>query len=121
MEAFVKRYTEISGEFIDVEGKVKGVTKRVVIGPEQQAPNFYMRVFTLNPEGHSPFHAHDWEHEVFVLRGQGILVTHKETRLEHPLTPGDVALVPPGILHQFLNRSSQEEFEFICIVPSHGE
>lgn len=120
MKPYIKKYTEIPGQQIEREGIVKGVTKRVVIGPEQHAERFHMRVFTLQPEGHSPFHTHDWEHEVFVLKGEGVLVTQEE-KMESKLSAGDVAYVPPGLLHQFRNASEHAEFEFICVVPSFGE
>ena len=48
-----------------------GVKKRVVIGPDEGAQNFIMRIFEVAPGLTSPDHAHPWEHEIFVLSGEG--------------------------------------------------
>jgi len=89
-----------------------------VIGEEHGAPNFIMRVFTVAPGGHSPRHVHDWEHEVFVLRGEGkVLLDDSFT----PIAEGHAVFVPGGVEHQFLNTSETEEFEFICVIPKGGK
>jgi len=95
----------------------KGVSKRVAIGPKQGAPNFVLRVFELEPGVSTPFHAHDWEHEVFILSGEGALV---EENKETPLKPNDAVLIPPSEKHCLTGRG-QETFRFICVVPLKGE
>jgi len=45
--------------------------KRVLIGPAQGARNFVMRLFTLEEGGCSPYHTHDWEHEVYPPAARG--------------------------------------------------
>ena len=96
---------------------VVNVKKRVLIGPEQGAPNFIMRLFTLVEGGFSPYHAHPWEHEVFVLSGEGIV---KECDGETPVSAGDFIFVPPNEEHQF-QSSGKEPFEFLCIIPKGEE
>jgi quercetin dioxygenase-like cupin family protein len=94
-----------------------GVEKRVVIGPKQGAPTFVMRVFDLPPGTSSPFHSHDWEHEVFVLSGKGVAVAENgETSVE----PDDAIFVPPHEKHCFKN-TGQDTFRFMCLVPLRGE
>ena len=93
-----------------------GVAKRVLIGPEQGAPNFVLRHFTLEAGACSPHHEHNWEHEVFVLGGAGELVGPEGNQ---PLKPGDAAFVPGGVKHQFRNMGTQP-FTFLCIVPLAG-
>lgn len=102
---------EIEAAPVTVEG-ARGVQMRVVVGEVQGAPNFIMRVFDVEPGGHSPHHTHAFEHEVFVLGGRGALV---EEGQETPLAPGDVVFVAPGALHQF--RASPEGLRFLCVVP----
>ena len=41
------------------------------MGDNVGAPNFTMRHFEVAPGGRTPFHAHPWEHEVYVLSGTG--------------------------------------------------
>ena len=96
---------------------VRGATKRVLIGPEQGAPNFVMRMFTLAEGGYSPRHTHAWEHEIYILSGSGTAVS-AEGGTE--VNAGDFIYVPPNELHQLRNAGS-EPLEFLCLVPRHGE
>ncbi len=91
-----------------------GVTMRVVAGTAEGAPTFVMRVFEIQPGSATPFHAHPWEHEVFVLAGKGVArgAGGKETALAE----GDTALVPPNEQHSFLN-AGKDIFRMICVVP----
>lgn len=96
---------------------VRKARKRVLIGPEEGAPNFVMRRFTIGPDGHSPYHTHPWEHQVYVLAGRG------EVRFAGGVAavkPGNFAYVPPMDEHQFVN-TGDEAFEFLCVVPPEGE
>ena len=92
-------------------------TKQVLIGPKQGAKNFVMRLFTLGEGGCSPYHTHPWEHEVFILSGNG---TVKSAHGSTAVTARDFVYVPPNDEHQFLNAGS-EPFEFLCLVPPSGE
>jgi len=95
----------------------EGMEKRVVIGPKEGAPNFVMRVFDQAPGASSDYHSHDWEHEVFVLAGEGALVTEEG---EMPLRANDVIYVAPYEKHCLTNKG-QDTFRFICLVPLRGE
>jgi len=100
------------------DGKtVVNAVKRVLIGPDQGAPTFIMRLFTLGEGGFSPYHTHPWEHEAFVLAGDGIV---KSADGETRVSAGDFIFVPPNEEHQFLN-SGYKPFEFLCIIPKRGE
>ena len=92
-------------------------TKRVLIGPDQGAENFVMRLFTLKEGGCSPYHSHPWEHEVFILTGEGKV---KSSGSSITVSAGDFVFVPPMEEHQFLNAGSKP-FEFLCVVPVSGE
>jgi quercetin dioxygenase-like cupin family protein len=98
---------------VNMDGAYKAGIQ-VLISVEDGAPNFAMRRFTIAPEGHTPLHRHDNEHEIFVLSGKGKLVYEDN---EYPLMPGSFALVDPGALHQFRN-TGEEDFVFICVVPN---
>ena len=97
--------------------EAKGVTKRVLIGKSSGAAGFFMRLFSLEPGGHSPLHRHPWEHEVFVVSGEATVVTDSENKIAGK---GTSVFVPGNALHQFRNETS-ECVEFICVVPSSGE
>lgn len=108
-------WQDVAGQ--EMGAPAPGVTKRVLIGPKDGAPNFAMRHFTIEPGKNTPYHEHDWEHEVFVLEGQGVLVTGEGERI---LEPGEAVYVPLGKTHQFRNVGKQA-LRFLCVVPLAGE
>ena len=90
----------------------KGARIKWLISEKDGAPNFIMRHFSVEAGGFTPLHAHDWEHEVYVLEGQGkVRYENGEERIQ----PGDAILIPPGKKHQF--QAGSETLKFICIVP----
>jgi len=86
---------------------------RWLINKETGAPTFAMRLFEMEPGGHSPHHNHDWEHEVFVLEGEGVVIGGKE---EKKIRTGDAVFVPPNEKHQFKNNG-KKTLKFLCLVP----
>jgi len=99
---------------LTIEGPdVRDVVMRVGITDTDGAPNFAMRLFQLKPGGYTPFHQHPWEHEVFIVSGQGKLKLNKD---ERELQQGDFVFVEADALHQFQNNGA-EELQFICVVP----
>ncbi len=92
----------------------KDVKIRVLIGPDDGADNFHMRRFRVAPGGYTPHHDHDWEHEVYVLAGEGELMTPDGPR---PFTAGDAIFVDAGIKHQFVN-TARSDLEFLCLIPA---
>lgn len=112
----VKKSEEVEKTLVVKEG-VKDVWIRWLIGKDSQAPNFYLRQFEIEPGGHTPFHAHPWEHEVYILDGQGQLNTGTNPI---PIKKGDFALVSPGEKHQFEN-TGDTRLTFLCIIPREGE
>jgi quercetin dioxygenase-like cupin family protein len=102
-------------DFRDVEAQAaaEGVTMRVVIGPDEGAPFFNMRVFEVSPGHATPHHSHWWEHEVFVLAGKGVVLTEEG---ERPVTAGSTVFVPGGEMHR-LRNVGDEVLRFLCLVP----
>lgn len=96
-----------------LEGAV-GVRMRLLIGRNDGAEKFHMRHFEVAPGGHTPYHQHDYEHEVLVLKGRGVVRGEQQ---DYPCGPGDVVWVPPNERHQFRN-AGDEPFEFVCLIPA---
>ena len=94
---------------------LKGVGKRVVIGPDEGARNFVMRVFEVAPGRTSPDHAHPWEHEIFILAGKG--AARGEDGSETAVSEGSTLFIPAGEKHCLINKGSQT-LSFICVVPA---
>ncbi len=101
---------------VSMEGASK-VKMRMLIGPAENAPNFHMRQFEVEPGGHTPHHEHDFEHEVLILKGEGIF---KAEDGDKTFKAGDVVWVPGGEKHQFQN-TGLENLEFICLIPAPKE
>ena len=77
------------------------------------AKNFAMRLFEIEPGGHTPLHKHPWEHEVFALEGMGELFDGEKTMY---FEQGYVVFVPPNEIHQFRNNS-KSSLRVICLIP----
>lgn len=99
------------------DGVLKGVTKQSPVGGKEGWNSHVMRVFTVEPGGHTPRHSHPWPHINYVLSGKGELFHQGETST---ITGGSVAYVPDNTEHQFINNGT-EELRFICIVPTEGD
>lgn len=91
----------------------KGARMRVLIGPEENAPTFYMRHFEVEAGGCTPHHQHPYEHEIIVLKGSG---TARSAAGDRPFKTGDIIYVAADEVHQFCNTSG-EPCEFICLIP----
>mgnify|MGYP005831801223 CR=1 FL=1 len=110
-------YREVPEAAVAMEGAA-GCRVRCLIGPDDAAPSFSMRRFEVEPGGHTPRHRHAYEHEVFVLQGEGVVV-EADTALgdrQHPIRPGTVVFVPPNRTHQFRNTGSGV-LAFLCLIP----
>jgi quercetin dioxygenase-like cupin family protein len=94
------------------EADSKDTRIKWLISEKDGAPNFLMRHFTVEPNGFTPYHKHDWEHEVYVLDGEGKV--RYEDREEN-IQPGDAILIPPNERHQF--RAGRRTLKFLCLVP----
>lgn len=106
-------YSEAESKVFD-GGPAKGVTARVLIGKADGAPNFCMRLFELAPGGHTPCHSHEWEHEIFIHSGEGMILRKGEWV---SVGTGKVVFIPGNEEHQIKNTSS-EALTFVCLIPS---
>ena len=109
----VKAIADHAAHPVTIEG-AQGVSMRMLIGPKDGASNFHMRHFTVEPGGRTPHHSHDYEHEVLVLAGCGVVHSPQG---EQPFKLNDVVFVPANQAHQFRN-TGDEPCEFICLIPA---
>ena len=98
-------FKDVKLEDVSVEG-AKNTKIRWLISKEENAPNFAMRMFEVEKGGNTPFHKHAWEHEVFVVEGDGLFVTEWGKR---PFKAGDllmtITLTETPLSHSFLKKS----------------
>ena len=109
----VTHHSDVQAQPVEMEG-ARDTTVRWLIGEADNAANFAMRMFEIEPGGHTPRHQHDYEHEIYVLEGQGVVVDGDQQR---PLQGGDVVYVHPHDIHQFRNNGSQP-MKMLCLIPN---
>lgn len=95
-------------EQLDLEG---GGKIRWLITHRDGAKNFSMRLITV-PKGKStPNHSHDYEHEIFVLDGNGEATLDAKT---FRFKRDDFLFIPGGVMH---TMAALEDVRLICVVP----
>jgi len=115
-EMKITRLEECESSAVTMEG-ASGAVRQVPVGRADGAPHFSARVFTLEPGGHTPHHAHESEHLNYIISGRGTVMQGEVPR---EVKKGDFVLVMPGELHQYRN-SGDEPFVFMCVVPTQYE
>jgi quercetin dioxygenase-like cupin family protein len=105
-------YKDVKNDVAKEEG-AKGVKVRWLITKKQGAENFAMRLFEIEPEGYTPLHEHDWEHEVFILEGKGVLTRDEG---DEEIKSGDVIFIPSMEKHQ-LKNTQKVLLTFLCLIP----
>ena len=103
---------------MDVEPKeagedASGIKMRWLISKEMGANNFAMRYLEIEPEAFSPLHDHPWEHEIFVLEGEGLTSGGKD---EMKIKKGDSVFIPPNEIHQTKNIGTKT-LKLLCMIP----
>ena len=103
---------------MNMEG-AKDVLKQIPISAADGSPSHSVRVFTILPGGHTPYHGHAFEHLNYVIDGTGVVRT--ESGEERPIGRGDFVLVAPNEVHQYRNTSREGNLVLICAVPKEHE
>jgi quercetin dioxygenase-like cupin family protein len=111
--ATIRRAGEVDYQSVDA---AEGLSKGVLVGEDDGAPNFAMRRFTLDAGAEVPKHTNEVEHVQYVLAGEYVVGIEGE---EYTVSEGDSLLVPAGAVHWYRNEGDQRG-AFICNVP-HGK
>ncbi len=109
----VQNTQSVEQQPVNMEGS-HGCTVRWLLSESDGTPNFAMRQFEVAPGGYTPRHSHPYEHEVYVLEGQGEVYEGDEA---HDIRSGDVVLVTPDEVHQFKN-TGDGPLKFLCLIPN---
>ena len=89
-------------------------TRQILIGPDENSPNFHIRYFAVQPGGHTSLDQHAHEHGVYVIHGHARLLMGGK---EYMLHVGDVVYISPNEVHQFFTVGPYP-FGFLCVVPA---
>ena len=108
----VVHYSQVAVDKVKEAG-AEGLTIRWLITKDDGAKNFAMRFFEVARGGHTPRHSHDWEHEVYVLDGEGVVFCEG---VEKKIEPGYVVFVPANTEHFFRNTGN-DKMHFLCLIP----
>ncbi len=108
----IRQWDSVEGQTPQMDG-VKDVTMRVMIGRDDETPNFALRHFIIEPDGHTPRHSHNYEHQNYIVAGSGKIWYGTEF---YDIKQGDYLYVEPNVEHQFVN-TGDEPLAFICLVP----
>ncbi len=109
----ITNVSQVPLEQVELPGAA-GCAYRVAVSRRDGAPTFAMRIFEVQPGGHTPLHQHSYEHEIYVLEGTGTI--WRETQ-ELPVKSGDVLFIPADEQHQFKNAANST-FKFMCLIPA---
>lgn len=109
---YMTNISNVEEEVVEIEG-VEKTAVQWLINEKVGAKNFAMRRFTMQAQGVIPLHTHDWEHEVYVLKGKGTVLYEDQ---ERPVGENDVVFVPSAKSHGFRN-DSEDDFVFLCVIP----
>ncbi len=107
----IRNIDQANHEPVTMDGTDR-VKMSVMVGQQDNAPNFAMRHILVEPGGHSPKHSHDYEHEVYIVKGKGTVLLEGN---HQPIRTGDVVYVPADHEHQF--RAGDQGLSFLCLVP----
>ena len=91
----------------------RGASLQVLVGPDDGAPHFAMRRFSMEQGGGIPLHTNDVEHEQYVLRGRARMRVGDRV---HDVSADDVLFIPAGVPHSY--EVLEGPFEFLCMVPN---
>ncbi|MGD9972324.1 MAG: cupin domain-containing protein [Desulfatirhabdiaceae bacterium] len=109
----ITHYEDVPAQHFENDS-VKGVSGRVLVGKKDGASNFCMRLFEVSPGGYSPRHSHEWEHEIFVHQGSGMVFWGEDWK---PVRAGNAIFIPGGMTHQIKN-TGDAPLVFICLIPA---
>lgn len=109
----LNHFEDVEQNAVDMPG-ASGCKVRWLVGKNDGAENFSMRQFEVGVNGFTPKHSHPYEHEVFVLAGEGTVL---EGGTVHKIKSGDVIFVQPNEVHQFKNTGDLP-LQFLCLIPN---
>jgi len=112
MMEVVKNIKLVPLQPVEMEGASEAYIQWLIT-QEDGALHFVMRRFIIKPGGSIPRHSHWYEHEIYVLKGRGIVGIEDR---EYEVSEGSVLFVPPDVPHWYKNIG-EEDWEFLCIIP----
>jgi quercetin dioxygenase-like cupin family protein len=102
---------------VERNATMPGVSLRWLLSKEVGTPHFEMRYIEIEAGCNTQGDPHEFEHEIYVLRGKGRFEGKDQTV---SIASGDAILISPGEKHRFYS-TGDEPLEIICIIPNGSE
>ena len=112
-KAIVRSEKDVDAERV---GAGSGTSRQVLISGDE-APNFALRRFIMEPGGGMPSHRNTVEHEQYILKGKARVGIGEDV---FEVAAGDAVYIPDGVPHWY-QADESEGFEFLCIVPNNED
>jgi len=111
---FLVNVADVRAEDMEKKGAEK-VQVQYLIDERHGSERFALRLYTVQNGGHTPLDKHEYEHQVHVISGRGLLKQSEEPNATpRELKPGDTIFIPSNAVHQFSNEHN-EPFVFLCV------
>ncbi len=119
VEQSVPEVYVINSESVEAEDLTKNGASKVkvqyLIDERHGSNRFALRLYTVENGGHTPLDQHEYEHQVYILEGEGLLrLQQGQIPLLRSLRKGDSIFIPSNALHQFINEREQA-LVFLCV------
>lgn len=93
----------------------RNVIVKYLIDERHGANRFSLRSYTVGKGGQTPLDRHEYEHQVYILSGEGMLRTNDDAGpVQQPVRTGDAIFIPTNAVHQFINEADQP-LAFLCV------
>jgi len=113
-----KRILTVNTNAVPVEDLAKKGAEKVrvqyLVDERHGSNRFALRQYTVEKGGHTPLDQHEYEHQVYVLKGRGLLRETEHSPVLRKLHQGDALFIPSNAVHQFINEGD-EPFIFLCV------
>ena len=85
-----------------------------LISLDDNPPTCTLTFSRIPPGGTSSHHIHEWEHEVYIIKGSGTLICDGK---EYPVKAGDAMYIPGNVDHYTLNNGGEGDIDRIEVNP----
>ena len=89
-------------------------TRSRLLWLDDNPPTCTLTYSEIQPDKTSSHHIHEWEHEVYIIKGIGTLICDGK---EYSVKAGDAIFIPPNVDHYTLNNGGQGDIHRIEINP----